>query len=172
MSTVMHVSAVVGMTSLIGVHGEAPHHHANYFALVKPEIRVVNFWAENLTAAVEKFLDDGMVQIRIWSWEEAGGEKACCIIDDPRIPKEWYCTSLCFTGFGTKPPINVAKEIYDYIGDPTNQLEMFTDPEMYYARRGGVCNNSWVSYDHSDDAPTADDLVQALLEKRSKEVKH
>lgn len=139
---VLKVAAVVGCRSLVGVNKDlpAPYSFGNYFSLdTEPELRVLNFWAENLTAAVKSYLLDGQVQVRVYSWDSTDSANAraarCCIIDDERIPANWYNNKMCYTGFGL-PPAEVARHIYDYVGDPDNEYEHFTDPEMYYAKRG------------------------------------
>jgi len=168
MGTVLKVEAKVGMMSMIGTSDEYPLRWGNYFCFRKPEIRVLNFWAENLQELVErKILDDGMVQIRLYEWDVAGTKAQACIIDDPRIPAEWYYNNLCFTG-SRKPSVEIAQEIYGYLGDPNNELEQFTDSEMYHARRGGVVDEKgFVSYKVGPDRPSPEDLVAALLKKRA-----
>jgi hypothetical protein len=126
------VAARVGSMSLIGVGGEPPYGWGNYFDL-RNGPRVWNFWAENLQALVENgTLDDGMVDIIEYP---SGG----CIIDDRRIPKDWYYNKLCFTG-GSRPTKEEAQEIYTYLGDPTNEYEQFVAPVSYYKKRGGDYN--------------------------------
>lgn len=168
MHAVMKVPAVVGMHSLIGTRGKFPLSWGNYFALSEPEVYVLNFWAENLEEAVKRFLKDGLVQIRLYKFEVSGVERQVCIIDDPRIPTDWYYNQLCFTGNGSRLTAEVAKEIYDYLGDPNNQYEQFSDPEMYYARQGGVMHQNGGSI-HFKVGVNAEDIVAKLLEKRKQE---
>jgi hypothetical protein len=136
------VFATVGWHSLIGVRGKPPHSWGNYFWLEAKNImdhgtRVLNFWAENLEAAKKRFLTDGAVTIKRYEdW---------CIIDDRRIPNDWYYNKLCFTGGGC-PPVEQLKELYEYLGDPTNELEQFTDPESYYKKRGATYKNGTITY--------------------------
>lgn len=123
----------VGEMSLIGVHGNAPHAHANYFWLSCGS-RVLNFWAENLEAAVKQFDID-----KIWIRRYKGEGYDVCLVDDGRIPREWYLDELCFTGCKI-PPLEVLKDIF-YFGDVhyrgfANDLERFTDPASYYAKKG------------------------------------
>lgn len=162
----LKVSPAVGGTSLIGVHGQPPHPWANYFSLRHEYLRVLNFWAENLEGATP-FLTDGQVQIRKWSWdvEDAACDGAVCIIDDSRIPANWYHNDLCFTGYGF-PPVEVARQIYEHLGDPNNEFERFTDSEMYYARRGGRDSGKSISY---QTGVTAEMLVAELTARRAKE---
>lgn len=136
------VPAKVGGQSLIGVGGEAPHRWANYFWLASGE-RVVNMWAENLEAAVPRFLDDGMVHIRRY---EDNGAVYAMIVDD-RIPEEWLYNKLCFTGTRLPSP-EVALDMYSYYGDPDFEYEQFTDRRSYYAKRGGNFNEGggFISY--------------------------
>lgn len=128
-----YVSTAIGGMSLIGVGGKPPHSWGNYFSLWDGP-RVLNFWAENLTAADEQFNLGGKVKIRRYRDEN----RDVCIIDDPRIPKEWYYNKLCFTGSGGGVSFEIAKDIYEYLGDPDNELERFTDPVSYYKKRGGT----------------------------------
>jgi hypothetical protein len=175
-SVLIKVSAEVGMTSLIGVSGNAPYAWGNYFALKDPYIRVLNFWAENLKAAVDRhFLADGLVQIRMWEWETEQGKRHVCIIEDERIPADWYYQKLCFTG-GGGIPTEVARDIYAIVGDPDNELERFIDPEMYYAKRGGKWvhsegnNFNSVSYNQTRTREEeARVLTEALIEKRAQQ---
>jgi hypothetical protein len=131
------IAPIIASYSLIGVHGKPPHSWGNYFSLYDPGdesgwgLRVWNFWAENLKAAKHQFLDDGLVEIIRYT----NG----CIIDDPRIPKDWYYNKLCFTG-GPQCSLEEATEIYSIVGDPNNELEQFTDPVSYYAKRGSKYN--------------------------------
>lgn len=167
MHTVMKVPAKVGIMSLIGVGDARPTARGNYFSLAEPEIRVLNFWAENLVSAVDRFLPDGLVQIRVYLVETTICEYKVCIIDDERIPKGWYNSTLCTTG-SSGITAEIAKEIYDYIGDPENDYEKYIDPQMYYAKRGAVCseNNRWVTYSRDTSSEA---LVAALLEKRAQD---
>lgn len=154
--------AVVGMMSLVGIGGASdpsryPLSFGNYFSLVYEStrenpwdgLRVANFWAENLREAAGRFLHDGMVSVLMWEWEGKNKDKyfplRTCIIDDPRIPAEWYHNKMCWTG-SYRPPLEVAQQMYAVRGDATNELEEWTDPVSYYAKRGGVYRNGIVSY--------------------------
>lgn len=128
------VKPVVGSMSLIGVCGEPPHAHANYFSL-ECGSRVLNFWAENLEAAVKKFNID---EIRIRRYTGEGFD--VCLIDHPHIPKEWYLDHLCFTG-SRVPPLEVLEDIFwfgqfDCFVPFRNDIEMFSNPVEYYAKKG------------------------------------
>lgn len=130
----------IGLQSLIGVCGNAPHSWGNYFELAGYG-RVVNFWSENLRAANRFFKLDDSVKIRTYF----DGERKYVLIDDDRIPKDWYYNKLCFTGMW-QPSVDVARYMYEYLGDPTFEFERFTDPVSYYAKRGGVYKAGTVSY--------------------------
>ena len=127
------VRPVVGGMSLVGVHGKPPYAHANYFWLDCGS-RVLNFWAENLEAAVKQFNID---EVHIRRFKGEGFD--VCLIDDARIPLDWYLKELCFTG-SKIPPIEVLEDIF-WFGENgfrqfKNDLEMFTDPASYYAKKG------------------------------------
>lgn len=127
------VSPTVGEMSLVGVHGKPPHAHANYFWLTCGS-RVLNFWAENLEAAVKQF-DIDEVHIRRYKGEGFD----VCLIDDWRIPQDWYLKELCFTG-SRVPPVEVLEDIF-WFGETRylsfqNDLQRFTDPANYYAKKG------------------------------------
>ncbi len=139
------------MHSLVGIGGvddpsRYPLRFGNYFALRMDGdpmngLRVANFWAENLTEAAKRFLPDGMVSVLVWSWSHPVKGKEynydISIIDDPRIPDDWYNNKMCWTG-GWRPPLEIAQQMYAVRGDATNELEEWTDPVNYYAKRGGV----------------------------------
>ena len=139
-SNIMKIPAAVGTRSLIGVGKQRPCSWGNYFWFDGINYRdkgwrVLNMWAENLQDAKEKFLEDGMVQIRTYEYED----KKFCIIDDDRIPEDYYYNKLCFTGY-YRPSAEVAKEIFDYLGDPDNEYEQYVDPVKYWDDRGWVYN--------------------------------
>lgn len=120
--------AKVGCTSLVGISGEAPHSFGNYFDLWDGS-RVFNMWAENLEALVrDGTLSDRKIEVLNYS--------TGCIVVDPRVPPEYLNNKCCFTG-GRRPTLEEAKEIYEILGDPTNELEQWTDPVSYYEKRGG-----------------------------------
>jgi hypothetical protein len=149
----------------IGTSNPPPYSFGNYFGL-SCGLRVLNFWAENLQAAQPLFLQDGLVQIRVWTWhDDTGRERKVAVIHDPRIPGDWYHNKLCFTGFG-RPPVEVAREIYELLGDPGNEMEYYSDPDMYYARRGQRLMGSCVSWNAPE---TAEQLVAELEAKRKEQ---
>jgi hypothetical protein len=126
------VAAIVGCMSLVGVGKSYPISWGNYFWFNEPAYRCVNFWAENLEALVKnKTLEDGMVDCVVFV-EPTKGKYA--VIDDKRIPKDWYYNKFCFTG-GYRPSLEIAREMYSIHGDPTNELEKWTDPVSYHAKR-------------------------------------
>lgn len=120
--------------SLIGTGNARPVSWGNYFWLADGAVavRVMNMWMENLDAASDQYLDGGEVRARIY---RDGGE-AWCLIDDDRIPQNYYYNKLCFTG-GTKPTLDVARDAYAHVGDPDYELEQFIDPAAYWKKRGG-----------------------------------
>jgi hypothetical protein len=128
------IPAQVGMKSLIGCGGEYPLGWANYFSFYDKNnrfegIRCLNFWAENLQEAVRRFLPDGLVEVISYENDRFA------IIDDSRIPENWYYNRLCFTG-GYRPTLETAIEIYGYLGDEHYELEQFIDAKSYHAKRG------------------------------------
>lgn len=131
--------------SLIGTGTKRPTSWGNYFSLSLeeannawlPGVYVLNFWWENLEAADKRFSLGGEVDILLITVTyDVQVKRQWCIIYDTRIPEDWYHNELCFTG-GGRPPVEVAEYLYDLLGDPTNQLEQFTDPKSYYLKRGG-----------------------------------
>ncbi len=135
------IPARVGMMSLVGIGSkEYPLGFGNYFSFAGTiedimngrDIRCLNFWAENLNEAARRFLPDGMVRVILYSHEN--GLK-WAVVDDERIPPEWYHNKLCFTGC-RRPPQEFAEEIYNYFGDDGNEFEQFTDPKSYWDSRG------------------------------------
>ncbi len=141
------IPARVGMMSLVGIgKSEFPLRFGNYFSfagtreemLQGADVRCLNFWAENLNEAVRRFLPDGLVNIILYTSDN--GYK-WAIVDDERIPEEWYYNKLCRTGCAA-PPVEYAKEIYEYLGDPHNEFEQYSDPKSYWEKRGGVYNEN------------------------------
>jgi hypothetical protein len=140
-----YISTKIGSTSLVGTMGKPPHSFGNYFCLQnvynKP-CRVVNFWAENLEAADKEFNLNGKVKVRQYLHI---AEPILLLVDDWRIPKSWYYNKLCFTGT-TLPSIDVLKDMFNHVGDESNELERYTDPESYYLKRGQKYVASNVGY--------------------------
>jgi hypothetical protein len=135
------IPARIGVMSLVGImRKEYPLEFGNYFSFAADrettlngrDIRCLNFWAENLAEAARRFLPDGQVQVIIYTIDN---RYRWAIIDEDRIPKDWYNNKLCLTGCAA-PPVEFAKEMHEYLGDPTNELEQYTDPKSYWAKRG------------------------------------
>jgi len=120
--------------SLVGIGGEPPHSWGNYFWLAddSTDVRVMNMWMENLEHAATEFLKGDKVKAVVY--RDQG--KAWCLIDDDRIPADYYYNKLCFTG-GPTPTLDVARAAYERVGDPENELEQFIDPAAYWKKRGG-----------------------------------
>jgi hypothetical protein len=60
--------------------------------------------------------------------------------------------------------------MYALLGDPTNELERYYDPEMYHAKRGEDYHpGGWVTIHTSDREEQSKRLVAKLLEKRKNE---
>jgi hypothetical protein len=119
-------------SSLIGVGRQRPCSWGNYCWVggKNENIRIFNMWAENITTANKRFRLHGGMEALVYNNE-------CAIVIDERIPKDWRYDKLCFTGYG-KPPVHVAQEMYEYLGDPDNEFEQFTNPVAYHARRGAI----------------------------------
>ena len=133
-----YVKAKVGGSSMVGVGKQRPCSWGNYFSLSSGP-RILNMWAENLKDANEKFLSDGLVKIRNY------GEQA--IIIDDRIPQEYYYNKCCFTGGRGGITLEVARDIYSLLGDPTNELLQFINPKEYHELRGEtykVCDDGMI----------------------------
>lgn len=144
-----YVPIKCGSVSLIGIYGKPPFEWGNYFWLVDDQenntdfrdgIRIYNMWWENLDAltkiSLTPPLSDRKVKVRVYTMKEKDGHihKGGIIVDE-RVPEEYLYNKLCFTG-GAMPPLEVAEDAYDILGDPTNELEQFTNPIDYYGRRG------------------------------------
>lgn len=84
-------------------------------------------WAENLVSANKQFKLHDEVKIRRYG--------NYCLIDDERIPKDWYYNKLCFTGC-LSPSLEVLRDMYQYLGDPGNELQRYEDPKTYWTSRG------------------------------------
>lgn len=120
--------------SLIGVGSKRPCSWGNYFYLVDGDdrtrsLRIVNMWWENL----EHLKDDlgGEVELRIYTDHE--GERWALVVDD-RVPPDFLYNKLCWTG-GYRASKEIARDMYDVLGDPDNEFELFEDPVSYYAKR-------------------------------------
>jgi len=129
--------------SLIGVGWKRPVSWGNYFWLYDDEsgsIRILNMWWENLEAltyAHNSFLaapiQDRVVEVRIYTDQKM--KRRWGIVTDKRVPSEYLYNKLCYTGY-LMPTEEIAKNIYDLLGDPTNEFEQYTDPVAYWEKRG------------------------------------
>lgn len=162
-----YIEAQVGSMSLIGVGKERPCSWGNYFWFSRSSkdpregLRCINMWAENLDTARERFLHDGLVKVRVYEGERMDW----AIVIDERIPKKWRYDTCCYTG-GWRPGIEIARDIYETLGDPGNELEWWTDNEMYHAKRcEEVIGGSMIKcYPRTEETRTK--LIANLLEKR------
>lgn len=133
------IPAMVCERSLVGVGPDRPCSWGNYFwtKIDGCSVRVLNMWAENLEAAEHRFLPDGLIRVR--HYKSLDSRAKFCLVIDSRIPADWRHDKLCFTG-GYRPSAEQAKDMYECLGDPNNELEQFTDPKSYHAKRGGEYN--------------------------------
>ena len=144
MYTATMLPAKVGIQSLLHIMTDKrPVPWGNYFWLdagktSDSQYRVVNMWAENLIHAIQFLGEDKTVRCLVWDCGMQRGKYV--LIQDPRIPEEYYYNKLCFTG-NWPPDVPTAKEMYEIVGDPEGELEQFTDPKSYHAKRG----REWVS---------------------------
>lgn len=105
-------------------------------------IRVLNMFKENLEAVIDKLVSQGMdgkIWIKIWSH----GIFHWGIINHGPIPDDWLTEKLLW-GSDNLPPVDIAKQIYEFFGDDTNEIERFTNPNMYWARRGYEYEDGWI----------------------------
>jgi hypothetical protein len=152
------LEAKVGTMSLIGTGHSRPVSWGNYFWLSKGP-RIVNFWAENLESAVSLFLSDGMVRVRVYT----DGDKDFGLIDDDRIPEDWYYKKLCFTG-GYLPSEAILKDMYEYSGT-IEEMEQHTDPVSYYAKKGIEAKVSKIKGDDNSEGMT---ILSLNIEAKSR----
>jgi hypothetical protein len=120
--------------SLIGTPRELPLSWGNYMSVselgdTRPW-RVLNMWKENFDALGTFGASSPWV---LTHEGEEGGRWV--VIYDSRVPDDWYYNKLCFTGYGA-PGVPALSEIYKLLGDPTGELELFTDPVAYHAKCG------------------------------------
>lgn len=140
------VPAQVGMMSLVGVRIDSyPVGFGNYFSFANG-LRSINMWAENLSHAAKHYLDDGMVQVDIWTQDAPKGERKWGVVVDPRLPEGYTTKVPCFTGC-----YQPSKEILEKMGvyyrwDQNDDYRKYTDPENYYAERGGSYKNGIIRY--------------------------
>lgn len=122
------IPSAIGWQSLIGVGPHRPCSHGNYFSFLEGP-RCLNMWAENLQHLINEEIIDGHIECLVDS-----DIKFAVVIDD-RVPKDFINKKLCFTG-GPGADLEVMKELYDFIGDPDNEFEQFSDPKKYWEDRG------------------------------------
>lgn len=102
--------AIIGLTSLVGIlSNDYPLKYGNYFGLTNG-LRIVNFWAENFAEATQRFLLDGKVKVKVFEY----GSSKIGLIDDSRIPDNWYNKDFCFTGH-YRPSQDLLDEISKYL---------------------------------------------------------
>lgn len=154
-SSIVKVPAVVGMMSLIGVGHHRPCSWGNYFSLGgAPYPRVANMWAENLETLVKNgTLIDGAVKVKLYedlsrqieqveldnsTFTMRPQNQFYAIVVDDRIPSDdWLYNKLCFTGCYA-PHIDIIRDMYKVLGDPTNAIEKYEDPKSYYEKQGAI----------------------------------
>ncbi len=134
------IGGVIGQT-------EPPFLHGNRFYLIIHQPRhlvvpVLNMTAENLDAAANGWMKDEhwwhtpiLEDGKVWTslWEE--DNRHWCLINDGRIPADWYEKKL--TWFGGDPSLDLATAIYEkFGGDQYGELERWTDEKSYWMKRG------------------------------------
>ena len=111
-------------------------------------IPILNMHTEEFQRAIDEYFTDGRVWVRIWRNDnelmpEWRGYWGC--IDDGRIPKDWYSRKLCWLGAAV-PTIETAKEIFAFHRDESDEIEQFTNPYMYWEKRGGIYEIGRISF--------------------------
>lgn len=139
--------------SLVGIGPRRPTSWGNYFSLyyaadTQPpvhdldydRVRILNMWWENLEALTRPHnsflaasIQNGAVEVKIYTDPET--KYRWGIVIDKRVPPEYLYNKLCFTG-GRMPTEEIARDIYNILGDPNNEIEQYTDPVAYYEKRG------------------------------------
>lgn len=141
------IPAVVGMQSLVGIGKSSyPKSFGNYFSFSSTKediinmtsVRCVNMWAENLEEVSKRFLKDGLIEGVLFTEERSDGRmNRWFVVDDTRLPsKDWLYSKFCWTGSYVPRDNELIREMYSIHGDPSDELEQFTDPKTYHARRG------------------------------------
>ncbi len=181
---------MVGMMSLIGVSHHRPCSWGNYFSLAgAPYPRIANMWAENLETLVQnKTLLDGAVKVKLYedlSREETDHveldnptftyrrqNQFYAIVVDDRIPDDsWLYNKLCFTGC-VRPHIDIIRDMYKVLGDPTNAIEQYEDPKSYYAKQGAEYDEETgiVRYRMKAESRALDATYTCVTSERSDEL--
>lgn len=138
------IPAQVGMVSLVGIMAkDYPVGFGNYFSFSNG-LRSINMWAENLNHATPLYLQDGMIEVDVWT----DGDKKWAVIVDQRLP-EGYTTDIpCFTGCHP-PSRNMLREMGAYYRwDQNDDYRKYTDPENWYEERGWNYSNGVISKKH------------------------
>lgn len=132
------IPAKVGLTSLISVGPDRPVLRGNYFSISRSDdkfeaIHVANMWAENLQHLVDtKVLLNHLIEGVLY---EHKGRK-WFLVTDPRVPEDYLYNRFCFTRTH-RPPLEIAEDMFHRIGgDIHGELEQWTNPESYWAKRG------------------------------------
>lgn len=120
----------VSTMSLIGVSGKKPVGWGNYFWI--DNIRIVNMWAENMMDAVPLYLTDDLIEII--KIEHQG--KVWGVVTDSRLPPNWVYKLPCFTGYYGIPK-DILVPLWSYMNWEPAELEQYTDPVSYYAKKPG-----------------------------------
>lgn len=160
-------------SSLIGVYPPYPVRWGNYHTIriwEKPEgfpreYRVVNMWYENLKDAMEKFIaPDTSISMRVYS-------SGFAVITDSRIPEDYYYRPMHF--LYAKFDVDEIRHAYEVEGDPDNEFERFSNPKIYYARRGCVYSNGSIRISVSKDPndPTKLEAARILKEYEMENMK-
>jgi len=92
------IEASVGMHSLVGIHGDPPYGHGNYFSFSSGP-RCVNMWAENMNHLIETGVIDEEIEVELWRTND----KEWAVVVDDRAPDDYVEESPCFTGYGSPP---------------------------------------------------------------------
>jgi len=105
------IEASAARYSLIGVHGDPPYDHANYFRFSNGP-RCVNMWMENMTHLREKGVIGPQIEVEVWENE---GQSWAVVVDD-RVPDDYIQDSPCFTGYAAPPEsiLQIMNEKYDW----------------------------------------------------------
>lgn len=148
------IPAKVGMMSLVGVNKSSyPTRRGNYFDFVFGGLRCTNMWAENLQEARKRFLDDGLVEVDVYSEEmERYGNTFIMnwtIVVDERIPKDWLLDYPYFCGCPSMS-LDMMKELMPKYNWNPDRMEEYFDPVSYWDKLGliykdlgnGICSIS------------------------------
>lgn len=133
------IDACYTQYSLIGVMGNPPFDHGNYFWF--NEGRCINMWLENMEALInDGTLDDKKIKVDIWEdrKKENRGSRYVVVVDE-RIPKEYINNSPCFTGYFSPKPSWIEEWANLYSWDQW-EIKKYTNPKEYYEALGGNYN--------------------------------